>query len=171
MEVVGAVSSVVGIVGFTGQAITGLLKLRQLLKDAAAAKEIVNHILETIDLLSSTLKEVERVVGIIEKLPQHQIDGRAILETGALKYQTKACAKDVTDWILVAKKLDPRSRKGIKAFLRKIKVAAGKQDLQLLGEAISSHQQRIAIGLSLLGRYVYPFLPKRVYPDTKSLVH
>ena len=152
MEVIGGVASIVGIVGFTGQAVTGLLQLRQLLKDAATAKGTVNHVLETIDLLSSTLKEVERVVGIIETLPQHQINGRAILETGALKYQTKACARDVTEWILAAKKLDPRSRKGIKAFLRKIKVAAGKEDLKQLGEAISSHQQRIAIGLSLLGR-------------------
>ncbi|XMA15873.1 hypothetical protein WAI453_008664 [Rhynchosporium graminicola] len=151
MEVIGGVASFVGILGFTGQAVSGLLKLKALLSDAAAAKETINHVIETIDLLNSTLKEVERVVRIIETLPQHQIDSQAILQTGALKYQTKACARDVVEWISAAKKLDPRSRKGIKAFLRMIKVAAGKESLQALGEGISSHQQRIGIGLSLLG--------------------
>ncbi|CZT40593.1 uncharacterized protein RSE6_00250 [Rhynchosporium secalis] len=147
----GGVASFVGILGFTGQAVSGLLKLEALLSDAAAAKETINHVIETIDLLNSTLKEVERVVRIIETSPQHQIDSQAILQTDALKYQTKACARDVVEWISAAKKLDPRSRKGIKAFLRKIKVAAGKESLQALGEGISSDQQRIGIGLSLLG--------------------
>jgi hypothetical protein len=163
MEVAAGVASVVGILAFTGQAAGGLVKLRRLIHDAAAAKETVNHVLETIGLLESTLKEVERVVGIIETVPHHQINGRAILETGALKYQTKACAKDVTEWILAAQKLDPRSRKGIKAFLRKIKVATGKEDIQSLGDAISSHQQRIGIGLSLLGRYVCLFPIEEVF--------
>ncbi|CZS97519.1 uncharacterized protein RCO7_00202 [Rhynchosporium graminicola] len=160
MEVIGGVASFVGILGFTGQAVSGLLKLKALLSDAAAAKETINHVIEIIDLLNSTLKEVERVVRIIETLPQHQIDSQAILQTGALKYQTKACARDVVEWISAAKKLDPRSRKGIKAFLRMIKVAAGKESLQALGEGISSHQQRIGIGLSLLGRYVALSLSK-----------
>jgi hypothetical protein len=152
MEVVGGIASVVGIIGFTGQAVSGLLKLRTIINDAAAAQGTINNVLENIDLLTSTLKEVEHIIRVIETDPGLQLDGSAILQLGALKYQIIACAKDVNKWVLAAKKLDPQSRRGIKAFLRKIKVATGKEDLQSLAQAISNHQQRVGIAISLLGR-------------------
>jgi hypothetical protein len=152
MEVVGGVASVVGIIGFTGQAISGLLKLRVLINDAVAAKDTIKIVLESINLLTTTLKEVDRVVRVIETDPKLQLDGPTTLQTGALKYQVMSCVKDVNKWVIAARKLDPQSRKGIKSFLRKIKVAAGKEDLQSLAQVIPSHQQRVGITISLLGR-------------------
>lgn len=152
MEVIGGAAAVTGIVGFAGQAIDGILKLRNLLKDAAAAKDTVEKLLEDIDLLKSLLEEVERVVQVIENKPPEELHGMRALNTGVLKYQTKACVNDVLEWIRFAEKLDPRSEKGLRRFLRKIHVAANTGDLTNLSHKISSHQQRIGVSLSILGR-------------------
>ncbi|EPE30964.1 hypothetical protein GLAREA_03931 [Glarea lozoyensis ATCC 20868] len=127
MEAVAGVASIVGIVGFTGQAILGLLKLKTLISDAATAKDTINNVLEGY------------------KTP-------TVLELGALKYQIVSCTIDVDKWVMAAQKIDPKSRKGFKAFLRKIKVATGKEDFQSLAQSISNHQQRIGIAVSILGR-------------------
>lgn len=150
MEVVSGVASVVGILAFTGQATKGLLTLKQLLTNVRGADETVRDLLEAIRLLRITINDVENVGRIIEKLPRQDFHEKALLNSGALMYQTKACVQEMSKWIKIVRDCDPRTQKGFKAILRKLQVATEKDSLHGIQTAILAHQQRIGIGLSAL---------------------
>lgn len=158
MEVVGGVGSVVGILAFTGQALKGLIALKQILRDVAGAKVTVQQVLEAMTLLEATIVEVEQVIKMIDTVSNTNV-ATVILETSALDLQVRACQKEIKEWVILARKLDPTLKKGFRAFLKRLKVVSGEKDLKGFAERIASHQQRIGISISLLGRYVeVPFI-------------
>lgn len=108
MEVVGGVASVVGILAFTGQALKGLLSLRQILDDAR-----IKRVHVTIDLLASTLAEVERSVRVLRTYSDGELNA-VVLERSALNMQVEACQQDVTQRIRLAQRLNLYSKRGLK---------------------------------------------------------
>jgi hypothetical protein len=153
MEVVGVVASFTGILAFTGQAIEGVLQLRRFFKDITLAPRRTGELLRDLEGLGKTLSEIEELVVTLQ--------GCGSMEAGAaatgqiLKTHLTSCADDVTMWVGVTRRADPRSEKGLKAFFRKVKIVADKSGFEEFGRKISSHQQRLGISLSVLGRSVF----------------
>ena len=152
MEAVGAAASLTGILGFAGQAIDGIIQLRAFFKDVSLAPRRTGELLNNIESLSDTLSDIHKLITILGAKPKKELNPEAEFNTSILQFHVKACVDDVVDWVKVTKKADPRSEKGLKAFFRKVKIAVDKSGFEEMGRKISSHQQRIGISLSILGR-------------------
>jgi hypothetical protein len=162
MEAVGAAASLAGILAFAGQAIDGIIQLRAFFKDVSLATRRTGELLDNIESLSDTLSDIQKLVSKIEEKSKDKPSTEAEFNTSILQLQVKACAEDVVGWVKATKKADPRSEKGLRAFFRKVKIAVDKSGFEELERKISSHQQRIGISLSILGRCV----PILTYQDS-----
>lgn len=152
MEVVGAAASVTGILGFAGQAIDGIIQLRAFFRDITLAPRRTEDLLKDMESLTDTLADIQRLVATLERIPEDMLKSGAALNTAILKSHLKGCADDIATWVKVTENADPRSEKGLKAFFRKVKIATNKSGFEEFGKKLSSHQQRIGISLSVLGR-------------------
>lgn len=98
---VAGVASNTGIVGFTGQAITGFLKLKALVHGAATAREIIGNVLEGIDLP----RDLERAVEVLEADLKLQVNRATIPRLMPPIYHTVSCTKDVEKRALAPQKV------------------------------------------------------------------
>jgi hypothetical protein len=90
---------------------------------------------------------------LMETLQGHEIvNAGAASNSLVLKAHMSSCAGDVTLWVAMARRADPGTEKGLKAFFRKVKIAADKSGFEELGKKISNHRERVGISLSVLGR-------------------
>jgi hypothetical protein len=154
IEAVGIAASFTGILAFAGQAIEGIIQLRAFFKDVSLAPRRTGELLNNLESLTSTLSDIQ---GLIERLGEKsndKLNTGAIFNTTILRGHLKACADDIASWVKVTRNADPRTENGLRAFFRKVKIAVDKSGFEELGTKISSHQQRIGISLSILGRCV-----------------
>jgi len=80
----------------------------------------------------------------------------------SLESHIETCAKDVTAWVRVTKDSDPSSEKGIRAFLKKLKVAVDKSSFEEIERKIADHKVRVGLSLSVLGMYVTNYIEVKV---------
>jgi hypothetical protein len=80
----------------------------------------------------------------------------------SLESHLETCVKDVTVWVRVAKDSDPSSEKGIRAFLKKLKVAVDKSSFKEIERKIAGHKVRLGFSLSVLGMYVTNYIEVKV---------
>ncbi len=156
MEAVGIAASFTGILAFAGQAIEGIIQLRTFFKDVSLAPRRTGELLNNMDSLNNTLSEIQELIAALGKKSKDKLNTGATLNTSILRRHLEACADDVATWVKVTRSADPRSEKGLRTFFRKVKIAVDKSGFEELGKQIFSHQQRIGISLSILGRCVLP---------------
>jgi hypothetical protein len=152
MEAVGVAASFAGLLGFAGQAINGIVQLRAFFKDVKLAPRRTEDLLKDMDILTDTLEEIRQLVTVLDGTSEDELRSGAKVNTSILKSHLMSCAEDISKWVKVAKEADPRSEKGLRAFFRRVKIAADKGGFEELGNRLSSHQQRIGISLQVLGR-------------------
>lgn len=158
MEAVGLAA----IAAFAGQAIEGIIKLRAFFNDVSLAPRRTADLLGDMESLENTLLDIQQLITTLERSSIEKLDTGAEFNTSILKSHLKACAEDIALWVKVTREADPRSEKGLKAFFKKVKIAADKSGFAELGRKISTHRQRIGISLSVLGRYVINFLQEYI---------
>jgi len=156
MEVVGLVSSLAGIAAFTGQALDGIIKLRAFWKDVAGAETTSLELVNELENLTATLTDIKQLVASLDDVSDDRADPEAMIGLSSLTTNLTCCLEDVVTWVRVVKNADPSSATGIRAFLKKMKVAADKSGIQEISRKVSSHQKRLGLSLSVLGRYVMP---------------
>jgi hypothetical protein len=149
-----AITGFTGILVFTGQSIEGIVQLRAFFKDVSLAPRRSAALLDEMENLTGTLSDIQQLVASLEDTPKETLNTGASFNTSILQSNLKSCADDVAVWVKHTRNADPREEKGIKAFFRRVKVAANTKGFEELGRKIPSHQQRIGISLSVLGRYV-----------------
>ncbi|PMD34397.1 hypothetical protein L207DRAFT_570988 [Hyaloscypha variabilis F] len=154
MEVVGLVSSLVGIAAFTGQALDGIIKLRSFFKDLTGAEQTTSDLVDELESFITTLTDIKQLVATSKNVSDARANPEAMTSLGISSLTTSlaSCVEDVTAWVEVIKNADPSTATGIRAFLRKMKVAADKRGFQDIARKILGHRQRIGVGLSTLGR-------------------
>jgi len=154
MEVVGLVSSLIGIAAFSGQALDGIIKLRAFFKDLTGAEQTTSDLVDELESLVATLRGVKQLVANFEDFSDARVEQEAMTSLGlsSLTLNLTYCVEDITTWVGVIKNADPSSATGIRAFLKKMKVAADKRGFQEIVRKISGHRQRLGVGLSILGR-------------------
>ena len=156
MEVVGLVSSLVGIAAFTGQALEGIIKLRAFFKDLTGAEKTTSDLVDELESLITTLTDIKQLVAASKNVSDARSRPHATISLGLSSLTTSltSCVEDVTVWVEVIKNADPSSATGIRAFLKKMKVAVDKRGFQEIARKISGHRQRLGVGLSTLDRYI-----------------
>ncbi|KAN0114490.1 hypothetical protein V8E51_004034 [Hyaloscypha variabilis] len=154
MEVVGLVSSLIGIAAFSSQALDGIIKLRAFFKDLTGAEQTTSDLVDELESLVTTLRGVKQLVANFEDFSDARVEQEAMTSLGlsSLTLNLTYCVEDITTWVGVIKNVDPSSATGIRAFLKKMKVAADKRGFQEIVRKISGHRQRLGVGLSILGR-------------------
>jgi hypothetical protein len=111
-------------------------------------------LLNDLESLTDTLSDIQQLVTTLERTSTEKLATGATFNTSILKSHLKSCTDDVMTWVKVTKNADPRSKKSLKAFFRKVKIAADKSGFNKLGRKISGHREFIRISLSIVGRYV-----------------
>jgi hypothetical protein len=152
MDAASAIASVTGIVGYAGQAIDGILKLRRLFKDCAGASKSVARWLSDLNLLLQTLENVKDIVAKLDGLPHGptQQGSRHILPS--LRIQIEDCSTDVHAWVTKAGRAHPDFSSGTKRSFNRLIEAINKEDKVEAYRMLSRHQENISTKLSLIGR-------------------
>jgi hypothetical protein len=152
MDAASAIASVTGIVGFAGQAIDGILKLRRLFKDSPGASKSVARWLSDLNLLLQTLENVKDIVSKFDGLPHGptQQGSRHILPS--LRIQIDDCSTDVHAWVTKAERAHPDFSSGTKRSFKRLIEAINKEDKVEAYRMLSRHQENISTKLSLIGR-------------------
>jgi hypothetical protein len=150
MEVLGAIASVAGILGFTGQALDGSLKLRVFFAECAKASRSIARFLNELNSLIQTLEDVKDILRSLEKdVAKDDLAGSILV---SLQIQLDDCSKEVYDWVNKASALHPETSSGTKQSFKKFLVAVKKPDRDEICGVISKHRQNITTKLSVIGR-------------------
>ena len=155
MDAVSAAASVAGLLGLVGQCLDGILKLREFFESAKRAPKTIKALMEELAALDSILEQVRTLLRSLQDRHGDLVPAPSIL-LDELCGHIRACERDAGEWARVAQDLDPGSWKGLKAFFRKAKVAAGQNLFSEFQNKIGDHQRKIPLGLSVLGRLVVP---------------
>ncbi|TPX06762.1 uncharacterized protein E0L32_002258 [Thyridium curvatum] len=140
-----------GILGFVGQSLNGLVKLREFFVQVKRAPKKVADLLQDIEELHATLNDVRQLAGLFsdDDIPSA---GAKRPDISSLLANVRSCTEDIVEWAQVAEDLDPGSLTGLRSFFRRAKVAAEKTLFEEFGKRITNHQHKIGLSLSILGR-------------------
>jgi len=98
MDVISAAASVTGILGFTGQAIDGICKLRTLYQNCAGASKSIDNWLRYLNTLTQILDDVKHIISRLDEVSGSGANSLLV----SLQIQLEDCSKDVYYWITVA---------------------------------------------------------------------
>jgi len=127
MEAVAAASSISEILKIVGQAIHGIIKLREFFKDCASSSKTIDRFLRDLNSLIQTIEDINGLAVALEGVDSRYFDYITILSS--LQIQLEDCSKDVYDWIRIASEQHPRLATGSKATFKKFLVAANKESI------------------------------------------
>ncbi|KAK7952676.1 uncharacterized protein PG986_008404 [Apiospora aurea] len=151
MEALGAAGSIVGILGFIGQSVAGIAKLQQFFGDYKKAPHLAKKLRGDLASLQASLLDVKAVVQHLENQPWGNIAETVRVNIANLKDFAEQCSNDVADWVQTTAGLDPKRKKGFKAFFRQIKLAlSGPATLRSFEADVSKHRQNISNALATL---------------------
>jgi hypothetical protein len=148
MEIAGAAASVAGIIGFTGQALTGLVALKNFVESIKDGPKTAATVISDIEALESSLQSVSDLILQYER----EAPANANLEMCItfLRSHVETCCREVHSWKEeYALNSGPRS---IKSILKRIASAGHKESLEKLAMRVSRQQQILNLDLSSVGR-------------------
>ena len=157
MEVVAGVAGVagvVGILGLVGEAIHGILKLKEFAHGVSTASETVKGFLEAIDSLESALAASS---DLLERVPEEWLVGTEAQNTGRLTSQIKKCQADVDEWVKEVPVHQNSPSKATKFFFKKLRVASNKSTYNDFHQKVARHLQGMQMSLDLLAWYIHFF--------------
>lgn len=146
MEVVGAAAGIAGLLTLVYQTVDGIIKLKSFFGEVSRGQKTVFEFVHDVECLNRTLEDVKSL------LSRQDIIAKGNVSVATLEAYLMECSNDIEEWIKIAAKIDPASKKGAEAFFKRFRVAVNKQGIWDLGRKVTNHQQRIGTSLSLLGR-------------------
>ena len=149
MDVLSAASSIAGILSIAGQSIDGVIKLKQLFSDIAAASKTIESFLRDLNSLLQVLNDVE---ALLSQLDARRCNGEIEISTASLQIELEDCFKDVVTWLRVAGDLRPPSDLGARVWLKKVWIAFNQNSVKGIRDDIGRHKQALQINLALMGR-------------------
>jgi hypothetical protein len=150
MEALGAAASIAGLVSLAGQLLTLAAELRGFFNDVAKAPKNIEDFLKELNNLIRTLEGTKNLCERVEKQNSaEQIE----LSVASLKIQLEDCSKDISSWIIIARKYYIGDRIGYMMKFKKFWVAANKNAVLDIRSQIQTHCQFISTSLEVLGRY------------------
>jgi hypothetical protein len=148
MEVAGLV---LGATAFAGQSISGIIKLKSYFKSYKSAPSKVKTLHNEFDALHSTLCDVQRILdtcaGEGGEISRSDLSSEHL---SALRSRMERCNNDVQEWENVSKSVDINSAVGLRAFGRKLKVAANQDLFDEITSALSRHRQGVNDCLTMM---------------------
>lgn len=153
MEVVAGVAGVagvVGILGLVGQAVHGILKLKEFAHGVLTASETIKDFLEAIDSLESTLAAIS---DLLKRVPEEWLVGTEAWNTKRLTSQVEKCQADVDEWVKEAPVHQNSSSKAMKSFFKKLRVASNGSTYGDFHQKVARHLQGMQMSLDLLAWY------------------
>jgi hypothetical protein len=160
-------SSIDSIAAFTVQALQGIKQLHAFFKDVSLAQQRTTDLLNELLFLATTLRGIQQLITGLYEASNNSANPENAFSTvlphlSSLESHLETCVKDVTVWVRVAKDSDPSSEKGIRAFLKKLKVAVDKSSFKEIERKIAGHKVRLGFSLSVLGMYVTNYIEVKV---------
>ncbi len=136
-------SSLVSIAAFTSQALQGINQLHAFFKDVSLAQQRTTDLLDKLQFLTTTLKDIQQLTtGLYAASNNSSKPGNTfstvLPHLSSRESDLETCVKDVTIWVCVTKDSDPSSEKGIRAFLKKLKVAVHKSGFKEIERKIAN---------------------------------
>lgn len=157
MEVVAGVAGVagvVGILGLVGQAVHGILKLKEFVHGVSTASETVKSFLRAIDSLESALTAIS---DLLRRTPEEWLVGAEARNTSRLASQIENCRADIDEWVKDVPMHHANSSKIIKSFFGKLRVASEESAYSVFHQKVARHLQGMQLSLDLLGWYACLF--------------
>jgi len=155
MEAIAAVSSIVGILGFAGQAITGITTLLNFYQDCRTASKTVDRFLRELEALRDTTEQVESLIAPLGNNGSVDLIG----SLSSLQIQLEDCKRDVERWIVEAQKTRCSfgMARGAKRAFKKFLVVVNQKSVKDIFLEITTHKDNISLKLAIIGRYVVSF--------------
>ena len=145
------VSGVAGIVGLVGQSISGILKLKKLVRGISAAPETLKSFLEELDFLEHDLIAIQDV---IREAPEDtSVD--TVNDLGTLALLAENCRHDIHGWAKEATKINPNSSGSVNSFFKRISIACDVGAMSEFHRKVAGHKQELSLNLDLFGRSAY----------------
>jgi hypothetical protein len=156
-------SSLASIAASASQALQGINQLHAFFKDVSLAQQKTTDVLDELQFLTTTLRGIQQLItGLCEasnnSLKLENTFSTVLPYLSSLESDLETCVKDVTIWVHVTKDSDPSCEKGIRAFLKKLKVAVDKSSFEEIERKIANHKARLGLSLSVLGLYVTSYI-------------
>ncbi|KAI0125173.1 hypothetical protein BJ170DRAFT_598001 [Xylariales sp. AK1849] len=150
MEIIGAAASIVGILGFTGQALEGLLVLKSFIESIKDGPKTAATVITDLETLEDTLQ------GLTELLTRNGTttseDPMLKLSIARLRSHVEACCKEIEAWKGDRALQQEYGRMSISSILNRVANAGHKQSLGKLSIRMSRQHQILSLDLSSIGR-------------------
>ena len=153
MEVVAGIAGVAGVVeilSLVGQAVHGILKLKEFARRVSTASETVKSFLEAMDSLENALKAIS---DLLKRAPEEWLVGTEAQNTKRLASQVAGCRADIDVWVNEMTIHDTNSPRAISSFIRKLQVASHEDTYSKFHMKVARHLQGMQMTLDILGWY------------------
>jgi len=160
-------SSLASITAFTGQALQGINQLHAFFKDVSLAQQRTTDLIDELHFLKTTLGGIQQLITGLYEASNFSANPENTFSTvlphlSSLESHLETCVNDVTVWVRIAKDSDSSSEKGIRSFLKKLKVAVDRSSFEEIERKIADHKVRLGLSLSVLGMYVTNYIEVKV---------
>ncbi len=153
MEVVAGVASVggvVGILGLVGQAVRGILILKEFGHAVSTASDTEKSFLGAIDSLESTLTAIS---DLLKRAPEEWVVGPEVQNTNRLTSQIENCRADIDECAKEMHIPHANSSRGTESFFKKLRVASNERAYSKFHQRLARHLQGMQMSLGVLGWY------------------
>lgn len=163
-EVLAIAAGIAGLIGLTGQCLTNAHKLQDLYGNTKKATQTVQKFLKELNSLIRTLTAIQ---SLLERFQSCGISGLGVHACDIVSLPLQDCHNDIRSWLAAAERLLPALNgskgTGLKYRLRKISIAANKDELVGVREDMLVRRTELSVALSTLGRYSFHICHAYVY--------
>lgn len=153
MEVVAGIAGVAGVVeilSLVGQAVHGILKLKEFAHRVSTASETVKSFLTALDSLEGALTAIS---DLLKRAPEKWLVGTEPQNTKRLTSQVESCRADVDEWVNEMPTYNPNSSRAIYSYIKKLRIASHEGTYSEFHRKVARHLQGMQMTLDILGWY------------------
>lgn len=150
MEIAASVASVTGILAFAGQALSGLMALKEFVEAVKHAPEERDELLDDIQALHRIIDASTDLISQCTNNPHPPLQGALTQLSGSIQ----TCSVQIDCWRCEPKLQQNAGLSNWRGLLQRINHAGNKEMWQSLSRKVSAQRERISLELSFLGRWV-----------------
>ena len=149
-EIVGAIAAFTGVIGFVGQSIDGIVKLRQFFRNAHSSPKRIRQLLHDFNDLLVCLEKVRSLLIHLQNAASKDPTMLELRELRDVEQEIRKCKKDIETWVQIAEYHDLRSKSGIHGFFNRLRIAASQDEIVEFQSRVTFHTSKMGMHVSIL---------------------
>jgi len=149
-EIVGAIAAFTGVIGFIGQSIDGIVKLRQFFRNAHSSPKRLRSLLRDFEGLLVSLEKLRSLLRHLQTAASKDPTVLEAIEVGAIDQEIRKCKRDIETWVQVAEHHDLKNSTGLQGFFNRLRIAASQDEIAEFQSRVTLHTSKMGVNILIL---------------------